>query len=563
MTTLALSLSPAPHETPSSYLSRLASRNGAESMMSFCLELGLDLRKIANGDTKAICELCELAGLDAEAFVATTVSQPTRSIYRVGGETFDLQTLNRTSIRVCPSCLKEQHKSSKDLWRKVHPLHWQIPQIVRCPIHNERLLKILDEKIGFERLDTSAAIAASWSFIEAANHSEQADNFELYLYSRLKEGMGTTLCDELSIPSLWRIAEALGILLSYGTDMRRAYLTSEQNRHAFLRGFDLIHAGEEAVRKSLTEFSECQTKARGYLPPPQFGELQRLLSRKFDLSRDLEPFRRVMHRHVISLYPIPTGASVFGSKAPKQRLYTFHAAQKKLGMRKDVFHEILRENSINPDIRPTLTIEQIESMRQQETRFLFKKDAGKFLGVSEGIFKEIHQSGLLAPKLGHEKRAKKAYDSMELQKVLDQVFEDLTVHEKAPQGLYTLPSITRMVKCGTPVIIDLLLRGRLKARGRVGLEKALSNALIAKEELLAALPTPTRNGYTRKELCHRWTVSEKSVKKLNTLGLLTPKRMKHSHSRVTNFIFPVTDVHAFERAYIIALWLLVNQPEEE
>ncbi|UWR03684.1 TniQ family protein [Ruegeria conchae] len=178
MNRLALTLRPAALETPTSFLSRLAARNGCPDKVSFCYDLGLDLIAISNGERSAIEDLCHFAGLPNDAFAKTAVIKTTKMSCRVGQELFENLTLNRVEIRVCPKCQLEQHQLSSDLWAKVHKMHWQVPQIHSCYLHNEKLLTITAKSHHILRFDSSSAIRSAWNEIRNADSPLTADSFD-------------------------------------------------------------------------------------------------------------------------------------------------------------------------------------------------------------------------------------------------------------------------------------------------------------------------------------------------------------------------------------------------
>lgn len=566
MNSLALSLQPAPFETPTAFASRLAARNGVENVTTFCLELGLDLRAIANGDTCAVTELCSIAGLAPDALASATERCFSKTRYQVCSENFDRQTLKRTNIRVCPECLREQHRHSTDIWDKIHMFIWKIPQVMCCPLHDERLIEIVEPTHGLERFDTTQAIQSAWTRIKSEHNRESANRFEKYLYSRLYKGRGTALCDRLSIVALERIATALGVTLQYGKAMRRATLQPNEQHEAFLFGFDLIHAGEGAVVDALKKFSSRMADMRGFQPGPQYGELQRLIGQKIALNEEFEPFRDVMRRYVMGHYPLEAGRTVFGYKVPERRIHCLRSARAELGLSPQAFEALMLENNLmreaadgSAQITQPLTVDVIKSLKPRKKRYLTGKETEQFLGASETVFKEISKSGILNPIKGNNRLGPKGYDAKQLQTIVDTFFARTERFDHAPDGIYTLASITRIAKCSTPDILKLMLDGKLKAAGRLGHEKTLNALLISKTDLVSALPRPPRNAFSKSELIKRWRIGPDHLKQIIKSGWLREKRMKCNRSRVTNILVPAKDVDAFERTFIVLL-IILNRP---
>lgn len=554
MNKLALSLRPAALETPTSFLSRLAARNGCTDMVSLCADVGLDLLAISNGEEGALKELCHLAGLPKAAFAMTAVMKTTNMGYRIGHETFEYGTFNRAQVRVCPKCLLEQHQLSPEIWEKKHQFHWQIPQIKCCHMHNERLLTVSCRSLRLRRFDTSLAIKNAWNEIHSADHPMIADSLDRYLAERLLRRRRQSLCDQMSIPLLCRIVEALGIILTYGRSQRRGDLDHPAKRRALLNGFELLMAGDNALFDALTEFSKGTAQKSGRYSWPHFGALRNFLYRDLSYCEGLNKFRELMHRYVVDRYPIVPGTTVFGIEVEKRRVHTLTSARKHLKIRRDLFEEILIDSRLgHRDENGTfvldgiLTVETVEGLREVTSRFLSRKEVAGFLGISENVVKELQKRKVLRPRTGQNQWERKGYDTAHLQGMLDQIFEGTRVFRTAPDGSYTLPELTRRTQCKVADIVELILSGQVKVAGRIGQDLALKNLLVSKAELSKALSNQPRNGFTKEELVQRWSMGRPNLNRLIASGVLRQKRMKHSQSRVTGLLVPVEDVEAYER----------------
>jgi hypothetical protein len=327
-------------------------------------------------------------------------------------------------------------------------------------------------------------------------------------------------------------------------------------RQALLHGFELLRAGEQAISEELIAFSKRTAISAAHQLTPQFGELQRLLNAVGPCSEDLELFREFMRRFNLKYYPIPAGTRVFGYEVNTRRVHSLRTAAKAVNIRLDVLEELLIDRGVGHrrhdgcfEQDKPLTVETVESLRQKKTRFLSRGEAAKFLGASETVFKELQKSGVLLPRTGRDHRVRKGYDAVQLQALLDQVFADTKVMKAVPTGLSTLPAATRQAKCSTPDIIRLILSGRLKAAGRLGRPLILNNMLVSQVELLQAFPKLPRNGYTKTELCQKWSIAMPAINRLIEVGHLSQVWMKHSRSRVSRMLVPLGDVKAYERKH--------------
>ncbi|MES0827468.1 TniQ family protein [Ruegeria sp. SCP11] len=505
MSRLVLTLQPAELEIPTSFLSRLAARNGCADISDLCADLGLDLGAISNGDKRAIEDLCRLADLPQDAFAKTAVLKKAKFEYRIGREPFDRQTLDRQEIRVCPKCLLEQHELSSDLWTKVHQLPWQVPQIQSCYLHNERLLVIADQSTVAQRFDSSLAIKNAWDDIRHAGHPMIADSFDQYLSKRLRKKRRRSLCDRMTIHALWRVSEALGIALTHGKSQRRSDLDDHAKREALLAGFGLLNAGEEVLFEALTYFSQRTLKAAHFQLLPHYGELQRLLLKKPNGHDDLKLFRNLMRGYLLDTYPYAPGAVVLGHEVEQRRIHSVSSATQHLKVRRDVFEAILVENGIaerngdgEVELNRPLTLPLVERLGSQKSRYLSKKEAAKFLGVSDGVLKELQECRILQPTTGWGHKERGGYDSVHLRQLIRDLFGGTRAFQAVPDGYQTLPNLARQKRRRVSELVQLVLSGRLSASGRLGGEFKISNLLVSKIEMSEIFSDRSRKRMAKK-----------------------------------------------------------------
>lgn len=199
MRRLALTFSASPHETPTAYLSRLAARNLAPDLWSFCRNLGLDLAALTTGDEAAVAQLRALAGLPPNTFQGTNILKVSTMRYRVGSEVMNTETLSRGDIRLCPVCIAEQVETGRPCWNIVHPLHWQIIHLGSCIEHDTVLRSFRPgfvraarfDVAGFVRENTVAVLAAATE----RDTARPADRLDRYLATRIYGHQIKTWCD--------------------------------------------------------------------------------------------------------------------------------------------------------------------------------------------------------------------------------------------------------------------------------------------------------------------------------------------------------------------------------
>ncbi|MFT3688252.1 TniQ family protein [Paenirhodobacter sp.] len=314
--TLALTLPVSPLEMPTSYLSRLAARNLAPDLWTFCQDVGLDFAAISNGDGVAIAHLCTLACIPADSFQNRTAVKTSTMKYAVGAEVMNTETLARGEIRYCPSCVAEALRDGPRLCDVIHELHWQFIQVRRCWRHTALLQRHRPKIDASSRFDFTAFVRVARQEItrESKAASAPADDLDLYLTRRAYGDHAAHWCNCLEIPALIKASTAFGVLIDHGRDMRASSLDPDQRRDAMLTGFAILSAGPDGIRQALDRFNKRTPTRGGNQPHPSNGELQRLLGSHARQRADLDPLRDIVREYFHEHYPFWPGTTVLGRK---------------------------------------------------------------------------------------------------------------------------------------------------------------------------------------------------------------------------------------------------------
>lgn len=557
MRKLVLSLKPNPRELPISFLSRLAARNGCDNLITFCKDVGLVWQNVDAAETHAINKLCELSGNQQNAFKNTIFRHTSNPAFTICNQTYDRYTFKRDEIRVCPACLREQHRLSPELWGKVHQFHWQIPQIQRCVVHSERLVSIEKNLSRNQPFDASLAIKNAWAQIAKISTIENADAFDIYLTNRVSKPSDMGLCDRLTIPALTRAAESLGTTLCYGSSQRSSKMERSDLRNAMVVGFELLLAGEGAMSKELLAFSKAVSNWRSPNRTPSFGELQRRLNRKDWLYNDLDPLREFMRRFVLVNFPVPAGSMVYGFKLETRRIHTITTAARETGLCKGVLEHLLLDRGVGHCRRdgkfildaPLTKATVVELEEQGRRRFFTEDEAKKYLGASGRMFRLLKSNNVLHSRPVYQSGSARRYDKVELQELLDKLFADAEQIEEMSISFVPWSEATRAARCSALEIVQLIISGRLKTTIQSGKSRTMKNLLISKLELVQALPKQKRNGFTKTELKKRWSMDIATINRLVETGALRQKWLKNSHTRMSGMLVTAKSVEAYEREH--------------
>lgn len=305
MKRLALTVAPTACEAPTSFLSRLAARNLSPDIVTFAKDVGLDIGAIICGDDREIHSLCRVAGCSPLSFKRTTVVRTSARRYSIGNEEIYSEVISRSTIRYCPSCLREELQRASNVWEIVQPLHWQFLPVRYCTRHGARLLSHSFPVGGRSAYDFTEFVRDRRAELAPFQFQSDgmADRFDNYLTDRAYGRQAANWCDRLSISPLVKACEAFGVLMQYGPKVRRFNLSAEQRRDAMEVGFTALEGGSEGIIATLDRFRMSQRTPGGRQPHPQLGTVQALLGSDRKNRPDLDPVRNVVRQHLLDNYP--------------------------------------------------------------------------------------------------------------------------------------------------------------------------------------------------------------------------------------------------------------------
>lgn len=492
MKRLALTVAPSACEAPTSFLSRLAARNLSPDIFAFSKDVGLNIGAIICGDEQEIHSLCSLAGCSPLSFKRTTVIKTSTTRYRIGNEDLYSEIISRSTIRYCPSCLREGLQRASNVWEIVQPLHWQFLPIRCCVQHGARLLNPSFPVSGRAAYDFTAFVRDHRTELLSfeADSDGMADRLDHYLTDRAYGRHVPNWCDRLAIPPLVKACEAFGILKQYGPKVRRFDLSAEQRRDAMEVGFKALEGGSEGIIATLDQFRTPQQTPGGRQPHPQLGTVQSLLGSDRKNRPDLDPVRDVVRQHLLDNYPFKAGSMVMGVVLDEVRIHSLSAATKELGTRLATVKRLLllrglaHRDKWNEFYLDTLiTADVLESLRRDLDDFIGKVEAAQLLGCSDVMFRWLLAEGLPGGWVKGLKRGK-LFRRSDLTRLLERV-GSLCRTIKDPRLHVSMHKAAIILGKSSPAVLGLVLDQVLPVAIRAGEPLRLDALLVDKRDLAA------------------------------------------------------------------------------
>ncbi|MBJ2153964.1 TniQ family protein [Paracoccus sp. IB05] len=228
---LPLSVPRVAGESATSLAARLARRNGAPRLITFCSDMGLDHRGLTNGSDTEVLRLAALAGCAPELLLNWTPRLTADSWFRLGRERIKFTAFARTRIRACPTCLAGG--------RTAHQAIWQLSSIRRCRTHGCLLVELPVTPANKEIFDFAyhATRVRSGSFDTITADESQLEN---YLLARIQGGTGKEWIDRLPFHVAAQTSENLGALILLGPDAPRDLITEAEWHQAGSIGLSIV-----------------------------------------------------------------------------------------------------------------------------------------------------------------------------------------------------------------------------------------------------------------------------------------------------------------------------------
>lgn len=308
---LPLSVPHHPMEPATSYISRLAARNGLKSVLEFCRDIRFPYSALVAGDHDAIKLLAQLSGCDADAFFHASIRNAGGNAFRLRNEMATAQSLQRSRIRICPSCVQEDVAESPDVWRAWRRVSWQFTSIRSCATHQCQLITLPAETSTLRGYDFAAQMRRYWpQFVQSVPQPGRPSSFEGWLTGRIGGARGDGWIDRLELNVATRACEVLGLRLLEGPS---ATLSGNHQgdwaRYADA-GHQIISGGVSAFERALSDMLEANDVDRRFFAKV-YGPLTTWLKGR-GLGDEFEPLKSVVRDHVFANFAVRRGVLVLG-----------------------------------------------------------------------------------------------------------------------------------------------------------------------------------------------------------------------------------------------------------
>lgn len=412
MTMLSLTVPLNPDETPTSFCSRLAFRNGCDAN-SFCLDMGFTFLAVATGEEKALAKLAAFSGADPYTLRRNSFTSQEGHGFQLRGQMVNVASSLRTHVRVCPDCISEDIAAQFDQRRSApfQRIFWQLSWFRSCPVHGGALLTLDRAKKTnmIECADFVRAVAPHVGRIVAGDIDRivrAPSSMEVYLYRRLNgEGASTSpWLDSIPMQKAVRLCEIVGAISRFGPKVATRNLDDEVAAEVASNGCDIMLGGEESFRDFTRKTMAAAWTNSGELGARRFfGLLYDWLREEKD-ETSLKLARDAIREEIAEVLPVRETLTVFDVPIGRRRCWSVTTAATAYHMLSSRMRQyftarglITTEHEALSNDRITFPVEKVEPLLEQLRSMVPQKEAAAYLGLPTSRFLVLMREGVVVP----------------------------------------------------------------------------------------------------------------------------------------------------------------------
>jgi hypothetical protein len=552
-----------PGEELMSFVARLAHRNGIATIREFCFDLGLSMRRLADGDVTQVIRLAEIAGSDVNALLRESRRRE-GTTHRIRDQILTTASLTRPHFRACPACLAEDLQRSNGIIRNSSIYHrtiWSIQHIRTCAEHGVGLVDIFTEE-GESAYDFPRAVG-KWLDGDSQKLSDRVDrtatSFERYLIRRLDVSEGRTWLDQMPFYAAAKTCEIIGIVKAYGRDQNSKYLTNAEWAHAGKQGFDVACCGADGIRDFLIQLWKDFPGARGSPAGPKawFGRLYHWL--EYETKDSVyDPVRAVIVKSIADHIPFHPNEMLFGNHVPYRKIHSIGTASHETKISERRLRTVLeRAGHIAPghaeQVAHDIHFDAIAAapLLSRLSSALSAEAASSLLGVKCDTLRMLVRAGLLNPIDRHQSAtAAPLFNADDVSAFMFTLREGAESISQVPKMSTDVVSAVSRTHSSLVDILSLVAKRELDWVGWLPDIHGIRSIIVNVGELRECLRRESLRGLMRRQVACELAISTTCARKLVEMRVLPSIIQKHPTTRYRVSIVEQEHCLKFKLKYI-------------
>lgn len=558
MVKLALTVPPLAWETPVSFASRLAFRNGCVSTRALCSDMAISFDKLVDGDLQALAGLAELGGLEDESYSFSAIRRIGIKAFVLGSEPIHPTIVRRETLRICPACVLDDRLQSHlpPGASMAGRVAWQLRPLRTCPVHGLPLASFAFAEsnhrndFGYRLAQVRLANLVSAGSVRRRSPSSLERHLDARLFSG---GPNGSWLDQIGVAALSRCCEVLGAMVARGPDVLLDAL-NEDDLHAMGGvGFGILEPGPHNLRDYLSTLQDRAGRGGAAGAQQMFGALYKWLA--FSASGpEAATLRDVVRSHIIETMPVGAGEVVLGQAVEKRRVHSVSSAAKEYGFHINTLRNnlsaagVVTSDDAVMHAQAIFKVEENRVLLERLQRGVSTKTLRDRMNIDRVPLFILTSNEILRPIIGRATQ-----DPVFDPEDADRLLEDLGragVAVSVPTARQVgVSAATKRANCSLVETIRIMLAGELRWVGLLEGERGFRALLIDADELRAKVALPPLEGFVPSALCKKLGIRGSAIQQMIQSGILETIVVVNPVNRCPQVIVPPAAYEKFVSAY--------------
>lgn len=560
-----------PGESATSFCSRLAHRNRCSSVGEFCRDMGFAFRDVITGTDEALLQLANLGGADIEQLRSCALRFDGFD-YACGSNLIE-PALRRSmdQLMVCPACIAADLSRWGDVGvaAPAGRTAWLLTPVSTCIEHQVALVAtdIRPKNAHWRTAEFHDFASRIQPFLREIEHQldtaerRAPTELECYLHARLSATKPaiSELVDALPFYAVPQASLVVGTFLRFGPRAGLKHLSEDQRREVEVTGFDVLSAGQDALRAALRAGMERWPKGKNAAGANAFfGTLHTwLLYRKGDSAYEF--LRNAIREVMVSATAMRANEPIYGIIPGNERLQSVLTASEETGMHPKRLQRLLVATGVlNADAahlsahKATFPAnDRTSSILARILRCLPKGAAGKYVNTPRIQFDLLHKAGIVTPfiKAGGVLKDH-GFDKHDLDIFLERLIARARSSIPENVDVTQIPTAAKRASCSTVTVVRMILDGILDRIYRQADIAGFMSILVDPKEIQAALLKPERTGLSIRQVEARMRWTRNVICGLTRNGRLPAGSARNPVTKRIQMIIEPKDLDEFDTKYV-------------
>jgi TniQ len=507
--TLRLTVPLGRQETPASYTSRLAARNGLTAR-EFCYDWELRFQAVVDGDSQTIAAIAGLGGIDAATLAVDAFVRRGERTFEHRGERLLRHKLRRSRVHVCPACMLDDVRSHPKLapeFAVYNRAAWTIDAIRTCPIHETGLVQVAEEGNPHRIHDFAQLVAPSLprlGSLAAGAPRRRPTGLENYVTVRLTGLRQLSFLDSLPLYAAIHTCEVLGAVDVFGRTVNLQRLGDDDWVRAGAAGFEIAGRDPDGIDAFLSKLQNTYKRKGWEGPQALFGQIYLWLA-FFAKDEAYDSVRNVVARHILAHQPVGPGDRIFGVPVTERTLHSVCTLSVESGLHPGRLRKTLRAAGLIGDrqmgLRDNLVLfsaaRSAEVVRKSASA-LSIPEVARHLNVPINQATSLAEEGILKPFMPAPALAiRNRYAVEDVDAFVNGLLDRAKSVRKLRAGMVNIPAAAKFARCSITEIIRLILGRKLSWTGKAAGRSGYLSVLVDVEEIRAKTARTDHGGLTK------------------------------------------------------------------